>query len=342
MKNKTILDAFLLDCQCALFLLDITDNNRFNFVKEIITIFNTNKYPLLTKIIVDNKTDIIRNKDNDNLIENINVYLKKFNIDYISISIKTGDNFDYLLNKIYNIINQKSLKTDILPINQVEKYIFTDKSYQDYKGAVDLILVGNSGVGKTSFMTRYINNKFNLINTATTGINNTIKQLKINNNYYKLILWDTAGQERYGRLPRKYYRNADGVLLFFDINDKKSFEEVSDWIKEINEYCIKIEEGEEIEKKVIIYLIGNKIDLFDEKKEKIIKEEIEEFVNQTKIKYYEISCKWNLNIEEVMARIILDCYKAIKSTNEPKGNFELTGDGKPIKKEQCCSNQMGK
>ena len=113
MNNKTILDAFLLDCQCALFLLDITDNNRFNYVKEIITIFNTNKYPLLTKIIVDNKTDIIRNKDNDNLIENINVYLKKFNIDYISISIKTGDNFDYLLNKIYNIINQKSLKTDI-------------------------------------------------------------------------------------------------------------------------------------------------------------------------------------------------------------------------------------
>ena len=109
-------------------------------------------------------------------------------------------------------------------------------------------------------------------------------------------------------MPKTYYRNVDGILLLFDINDKSTFEDVNNWMDDVNEN-IDTAEGEE--KDVVIYLLGNKIDLInkDKDKEKVTRKEIEELANKLKVKYYDISNKWNLNLEEIMARIILDCLK---------------------------------
>ena len=140
--------------------------------------------------------------------------------------------------------------------------------------------------------------------------------MKINEEVkYRLSLFDTAGQERFSSLPKQYYKNVDGILLLFDVNNPQSFEHISDWMKDIKEYSGKIDkEGNEIKNDVIIYLIGNKIDL----EQKVSEEKRQDLINQLGIKYFEVSCKWNLNLEEVMARIILDCYHMNKNKKKTK------------------------
>ena len=188
------------------------------------------------------------------------------------------------------------------------------------------MLLGDGRVGKSNFMTRYANNKFSDEYLMTVGYNEAIKTLKIDNkNIYQLRLVDTAGQERYMSMPRNYYKNSDGILLLYDVESKESFQNIEIWMNDIKEYTDKKDDN------IVIYLIGNKIDLIynynNNDEEKVTKEEIEELANSLKVKYYDISCKWNLNIEEVMARIILDCLKnnRFKKMDKNKQNENNSG-----------------
>ena len=312
--NETILDAFFFDCQCALFLVDGKTKKSINSVKDILAKINNENYPFMKRIIVENKSDIMPEKENKEIKKLLNYY--QF-LDKTEISLKTGNNFENLLNQIYEQINSNSSEDNLFPLDKVTKYSMIDIPKEEYEASISLILLGDTTVGKSCFMNRYANNKFNLNYTSTIGMNHEIKSLKIENkNIYQLILWDTAGQEQFRSLPRKYYRNADGILLLFDINDKKTFEDIEEWMKDIIENTDK-KDAKEGENDLIIYLLGNKIDLInkdkdkdkDEDKEKVTKEEIEELDNKLKVKYYDISNKWNLNVDEVMARIVLDCLK---------------------------------
>lgn len=227
------------------------------------------------------------------------------NIDYIiKISLKTGDNLDQLLNQIYNEVNPNSSGKNLLPINQVAKFIHDFKNQiEKCENALSLILLGSDMAGKTTFLERYVKNKFTQP-LSTMGIDKEIKILKIMEHHHKLTIWDTAGQQRFRILPRKFYQNANGILIFFDINDKYSFEDISDWMKEIKEKSIEDN---------IIYIIGNKI---DKNEEKISKEEIKNLAKKFRCKYYEISCRWDLNIEEIIARITLECYQKKLKTHD--------------------------
>ena len=219
-----------------------------------------------------------------------------------------------------------------------------------FKSQFSFILLGDSGVGKTNFLTRYANNGFCQIFLSTNGFNQEMKLIKLNaDDYYGITLTDTAGQERFKSLPKKYYRDADGVLLLFDVNDKESFKEVNNWVNQIKEYSVKYKENEEndIDKDnvvddkkkndVVIYLLGNKIDMSQEYEWAVTRKEIDDLVAQLNVKYYDICVKWNLNVEEIMARLIFDCHKI----NMPRSEtFQLSQN--TIKKERdCCSRNKG-
>ena len=218
--------------------------------------------------------------------------------------MKTGDYLDQLLNQIYNEVNPNLSRKNLLPINQVAKFTHDINKIEKCEDALSLILLGSDMVGKSTFLETYVKNKFNPSFYATMGIEKEIKVLKIMEHHHKLTIWDTAGQARFRSLYRKYYKNADGILIFFDINDKYSFEDISDWMKEIKENSIEDN---------IIYIIGNKI---DKNEEKISKKEIKKLAKKFRCKYYEISCKWNLNIEEIIARITLECYQKRLKTHD--------------------------
>jgi Rab family protein len=218
------------------------------------------------------------------------------------------------------------------------------------------------GVGKSSILSQYIKQVFPESPLPTIAIEFATKLIKIKEGgYIKAQIWDTAGQEKYKSISRQYYKKADGILLLFDVNDMRTFDNVNMWINEIYENSEKIinkeDEGEKKESDIVIYLIGNKVDfaqndekeiekvkedniddnkednIDDKKRGMVTKKEKEELTEKLGVKYYEISCKWNLNIEEVMARIVLDC---IKLNREKKNRIKLQNANLPPQKEGCC------
>ena len=283
-----------------------------------------NKYPYLKIILIKNKSD----QESMRQISNFEIkeYLDNYkSIDAIDISTKDGENIQELINKINKSVNKS--KND-LPINLVSESQMKVKPLLNAAvGSLSLILIGDSGVGKTCFAERYFKNYFGTT-LVSIGVDKDFKFIKIGNEEYKLTVWDTAGSERFRALPKKYFQNADGVLLLFDVIDEKSFNNVSEWIKDVNENSDK-------ENNVVIYILGNKIDI----PERVItKEKAEEFANSLGLKYYEISCKINMNIQEIMARMIIDCYKKINNIKHIENGFQLQNakDGENQNKKKCC------
>ena len=337
-NNINLFDAFFFDCQCALFLIDMTNPNCILSIKNILNCIKINNYPNLKIFIVENKSDVQSETENKELKKFNNFYSQ---YDIMEISIKTGDNFDELINSIYEAVNYNIKQKNSIPINQVSRTTPKTFEKEKFKKSISLILVGDKNVGKTNFLLRYSKNVFNQTHLDTIGMEKDLKALKINdNNYYKLILWDTAGQERFRSLPKKYYRNIDGVLLLFDVNNRDTFEDVSNWMKDINEFGFKAQEegNEDKSTDIMIYLIGNKIDRVNNDEErKVTKEEAKKLAGELGVKYYEISCKWDLNLEEVMARIILDCSESSRTIIH--NIIRLKQDETKSKKGCCLSSK---
>ena len=142
-----------------------------------------------------------------------------------------------------------------------------------------IITIGDSGVGKTSIIRKYLYNVFELATLNTIGLNFSFKEIILKNKVkVKLKLLDTAGQEKYNSLTKTYYKNADGVLFVFDISDKKSFDSLQNWMELFNE-------NHNEKKSIPVYLIGNKCDL----ERNVDKESIDKFKKETGFEYREVS-----------------------------------------------------
>ena len=106
-----------------------------------------------------------------------------------------------------------------------------------------ILTIGESQVGKTSILRRYVDNKFERHHLATIGIDYQTKTLKIKDKEIKLKIWDTAGQERYRNIANHAYKGADGIILVYDITDELSFSKISDWMEQINSNLSRNEIG---------------------------------------------------------------------------------------------------
>ena len=170
----------------------------------------------------------------------------------------------------------------------------------------NIITLGNSGVGKTSIIWRYVYNSFEEKPLLTIGLQFAFKNLTLKNKKtIKLKLIDTAGQEKYRSLSKSYYKNADAVLFIFSFEDLKSFEEISGWIKEFKD-CHQSEE------KIPKYLIGNKNDLTH-----IVNEELIDELKK-KYKYISPSAKNNDNIDSLFEEVGEDLFKRYKPIKSQK------------------------
>lgn len=148
--------------------------------------------------------------------------------------------------------------------------------------------MGDSGVGKSCIILRYIENNFstNLMNSI--GVDFKLKNIELDNKKIKLQIWDTAGQERFRTITTSYYKGAHAILIVFDITDRESFEHVRNWMADIDKFA---KEG------VLRILVGNKCDL--ENSRQVRKEEGNEIANKYGIKYIETSAKETTNIEDL-------------------------------------------
>ena len=348
LEDTDTLDSFLFDCQCLLLLIDITDKESFEQIKKLKESIDFSEYSYLKIIFVENKIDDEKHREIDE--EEINAFMKENNIeDKMQISIKEGTNIDELIEKMD--LFTRNEENDI-PIN----YIAQDSNEKTNQNIVldkniTLILIGDTNVGKTCFFTRFNKNHFQETFLSTIGMDKYIKYYKYKDEECKIILWDTAGQDRFKSLPKKYYQNADGIFLFFDVTNKETFNDVAVWMNEINNNTTFEEEGQKVinnGNKIIVYLIGNKIDILNRC---ISKEEAEEKATFYGIKYYEMSCKLNMNVAEISSRMVNDCILKYEERKEEK--IEMSSSEsfrlKQVKKEKtnqnkhlnCCGKEFG-
>ena len=196
-----------------------------------------------------------------------------------------------------------------------------------------IITLGNSGVGKTSIIKRYVFNQFDQNTISSIGVIFSFKDVPIKNDENKIVklkLIDTAGEEKYRSLSKSYYKNAEAVLFVFSLNNKESFDEINNWLNSFKENNTK----DDIPK----YLVGNKSDLEKDIDDGII----EECLKKNNLKYKETSAKNNENIDALFDEIANDLYKYYLEKgglNTNQNVSELKLSYKPQKKQQknCCN-----
>ena len=190
-----------------------------------------------------------------------------------------------------------------------------------------ILLLGDSTVGKTSFMIRYLDDTFE-DTLFTMGIDSRYKDLVRNNKKIFLRIYDTAGQERFRSIVKNYYKGADGILLMYDVTKLESFNSIKRWVEGIKEN-IKMEE-------LGLIIVGNKCDL---KKEKIITDEMKkELENSLNIKIIEGSAKEKINVNESFEKLV-DIMMEIKMKNnnlDKNKTIKLDNIEDINKEEKCC------
>ena len=166
-----------------------------------------------------------------------------------------------------------------------------------YDERIQLIMIGESGVGKTSLIRRYTNNIFNTNHLETIGIEFFNKEERINDQIIQIKLWDTAGQEIFHSLTKNFYRKADGIIIVYDITNKESFERIQDWVKSVYD-------NTDTYKEIQMIIVGNKIDL--EERREVSKEEGLKIGKYFEIDFFEASAKNAEGVRNFMIKIIED------------------------------------
>lgn len=171
----------------------------------------------------------------------------------------------------------------------------TDKSFK-------IVIIGDSGVGKTCIIFRHARGTFTEEQNSTIGVDFMSTNMEFKNKKYQLQIWDTAGQERYRTITSAYYRDAAGIVMVYDVTSESSFQNIKFWYNSITEY------GPE---DALVMMVGNKMDLEEDKK--VTKMQGEELAKELDIYFMETSAKADINIKELFEEIVEKIIGSMKS-----------------------------
>ena len=186
---------------------------------------------------------------------------------------------------------------------------------EEYDMIFKVVLIGDSGVGKTNILSRYVRDDFSIETKSTVGVEFGSKVLKVNNTSIKIQIWDTAGQERYKSITKAYYKGAKGAFVVYDITRKETFSSVEKWVDELKNNG---DEG------VCIILLGNKCDLEDQRQ--VSTEEAMRKSELYKIALCETSAMQAVNIDKAFTIMVEEIMKQIGKKDEDNANIIGSND----------------
>ena len=197
-----------------------------------------------------------------------------------------------------------------------------------------LLLIGDSGVGKSCLLLRFADDTYTESYISTIGVDFKIRTIELDGKTVKLQIWDTAGQERFRTITSSYYRGAHGIIIVYDVTDRQSFQNVEHWLKEIDKYATG---------NVNKLLVGNKSDL--QSKKVVTYDEAKEFADKHGIKFLETSAKNSHNVEQAFQTMAAEIKARVKTAG-PQGAAARPGQkirpGQPMRTTpagSCCGGQ---
>ncbi|MCL7023897.1 hypothetical protein MKW94_029737 [Papaver nudicaule] len=198
----------------------------------------------------------------------------------------------------------------------------------EYDYLFKLLLIGDSSVGKSCLLLRFSDDSFVESHISTIGVDFKIKTMELEGKTVKLQIWDTAGQERFRTITSSYYRGAHGIIVVYDVTEKESFDNVKQWLSEIDRYANDT---------VCKLLVGNKCDLVEEKV--VQTETAKAFADELGIPFIETSAKDSINVEQVFLTMAAENKKRMGS--QPTSNKQVPKTvqmkGQTIQPKSNCS-----
>ena len=195
-----------------------------------------------------------------------------------------------------------------------------EEEESNYELLYKVIIIGDTAVGKSNILSRYVKDEFSTNSKSTVGVELGIKFLKVKNTKTKIQIWDTAGQERYRAITSSYFKGSNGCFIVYDITNEASFNNIENWYEQIQK---------ETSKDIPILLVGNKCDLEDERKVPI--EKGKEKAQNLNCAFFETSALKKINIDKIFEELVNNIYeKTGGNKNDDDINVELVKDDKAV------------
>jgi len=181
----------------------------------------------------------------------------------------------------------------------------------DYDYLFKVVIIGDSGVGKSNLLSRFTRNEFHLDSKSTIGVEFATRSIQHDGKIIKAQIWDTAGQERYRAITSAYYRGAVGALLVYDISKRLTFENVERWLKELRTHA---------DPSIVVMLVGNKCDL--KHLQAVLTDDAKTFAEQNNLAFIETSALDSTNVDIAFETILIEIYRIVT-----RKTLEAGGDG---------------
>jgi len=226
----------------------------------------------------------------------------------------------------------------ILFYNVLLKSEMTGTRDDEYDYLFKVVLIGDSGVGKSNLLSRFTRNEFNLESKSTIGVEFATRSIQVDGKTIKAQIWDTAGQERYRAITSAYYRGAVGALLVYDIAKHLTYENVERWLRELRDHA---------DANIVIMLVGNKSDLRHLRA--VPTDEAKAFAEKNNLSFIETSALDSTNVETAFHNILTEIYRIVSQKQITEGGTDdsITGGGTTINldptvtenpdKKPCCN-----
>mmetsp|Transcript_6886 Transcript_6886/g.15842 ORF Transcript_6886/g.15842 Transcript_6886/m.15842 type:complete len:214 (+) Transcript_6886:36-677(+) len=208
----------------------------------------------------------------------------------------------------------------------------------EYDYLFKVVLIGDSGVGKSNLLSRFTRNEFNLESKSTIGVEFATRSIHVDGKTIKAQIWDTAGQERYRAITSAYYRGAVGALLVYDIAKHVTYENVERWLKELRDHA---------DHNIVIMLVGNKSDLRHLRA--VPTDEAKAFAEKHGLSFIETSALDSTNVDQAFSTILTEIYRLVSrrpiesepsTEGPPMGQTVVVSEpaaaGGGEKKKGCC------
>ncbi|KAJ0780418.1 putative small GTP-binding protein [Helianthus annuus] len=219
-------------------------------------------------------------------------------------------------------------------LSDPERRRMAGKIDHDYDYLLKIVLIGDSGVGKSNILSRFTRNEFNLESKATIGVEFATRTLQVEGKMIKAQIWDTAGQERYRAITSAYYRGAVGALLVYDITKRPSFDNVQRWLRELRANA---------DANIVVLMAGNKSDLNHMRA--VDEQDGQSLAEKEGLSFLETSALDAHNVEKAFQTVLTEIYHIISKKALAAKDVAAPGKGTTINvgdssgsTQSCCSS----